>query len=125
MANAIPAQCAHDLQSAEPPGLPAVASVQVLPLAYSGQDQGSKKTVLSQSLFLMNLESRRRLLQNPIDAENYFTRNRVKGRVGATIAGMMRVVETNNCAHHEYYATRFDNATVGSGSTRVDARAEK
>ena len=66
-----------------------------------------------------------RLLQNPIDAENYFTRNDVKERVGATIAGMMRVVETNICAHYEYYATRFDNATLGSGSTRVEARSGK
>ena len=51
-------------------------------------------------------------MQNPIDAENYFTRGGVKERVGATIAGLTRVVETNISAHHEYYATRIDSATL-------------
>ena len=42
----------------------------------------------------------------------YFTRRGVRG-VGATIAGMTRVVGTNIYARNEYYATRFDYATVG------------
>ena len=63
-----------------------------------------------------------RASRNPIDAENYFTPDGAKERVGATIAGMMQVVETNICAHHKYDATRFDNARLGRGSTRVDAQ---
>ena len=59
-----------------------------------------------------------RFLQHPVHAENYFVLNGVKdGRVGGTITGMMRAVETSICAQHEFEATRIDNATLERGST--------
>ena len=60
------------------------------------------------------------VLAKPMSEAELFSADGWKSGLGAAIAGKMEVLKTTSSAHHEYYATSWNTATLASSAARTD-----